>query len=80
MEQCFPHFEVLGKFIYSFTIELRCPPGVPQALCTALPCSITRCSAFPDAICLSDFCGGCNARFFQSDGTEVTNKCSGIKI
>ncbi|GMH36055.1 hypothetical protein BSKO_03923 [Bryopsis sp. KO-2023] len=41
-----------------------CPPGVPQAACKADPCDVTKCPAFPNAKCVSNFCGGCNADFF----------------
>ena len=38
------------------------------------PCQFAKCPAHPNAKCVSDFCGGCNARFFE-DGEEVTDTC-----
>lgn len=72
---CKIHYLRWWSFIRSS--ELRCPPGVPQAACAADPCSITQCPAFTNAICVPDFCGGCNARFFLGNGKEVTDQCSG---
>ena len=45
--------------------------------CLVDPCVGTTCQRFPDAVCVSDYCGGCNARFFQ-DGQEV--QCEGEQI
>lgn len=52
-----------------------CPPGVPVGNCFADPCDVTQCHAFPKAKCVSDFCGGCNAKFFLG-GKEVTHWCN----
>ncbi|XP_078688249.1 uncharacterized protein LOC144920176 isoform X5 [Branchiostoma floridae x Branchiostoma belcheri] len=51
----------------------RCPPGVGQVACPADvdPCEVTRCPAHPDARCRADYCGGCNAAFYDSDGNRV---------
>ncbi len=51
-----------------------CPPDKPLVYCFADPCEVTTCPAFPNAKCVSDFCGGCNARFFEG-GKEVTENC-----
>lgn len=51
-----------------------CPKGVPIVNCFADPCQVNTCEAFPEATCVSNFCGGCNADFFV-DGKKVN--CSG---
>ena len=53
-----------------------CPPGVDQFLCFADPCQVNSCPNFPEATCRSSFCGGCFASFFDSDGNNVTDRCS----
>ena len=48
--------------------------------CLLDPCDpriAPTCEAFPDAVCHSDYCGGCNARFFVDKGRqEVTASCA----
>ena len=38
--------------------------------CFASPCASAVCDKYPEAICIDDYCGGCNARFFHSADTE----------
>ncbi len=52
-----------------------CPPDKPLVSCFADPCMFATCPAHPDAVCVADFCGGCNARFFIGK-KEVTDTCS----
>ena len=47
--------------------------------CVQDPCQVTTCPKFPKAKCVSDFCGGCNARFFVGL-KEVTRKCQSSKV
>jgi hypothetical protein len=47
-----------------------CPDGQRPFNCLVDPCRFATCVGFPDARCVPDYCGGCNARFFQ-DGQEV---------
>ena len=54
------------------TDTCNCPDLVN---CFIDPCQFATCPAFPNASCLSDYCGGCNARFFDKDGIEVTDIC-----
>ena len=42
--------------------------------CPAVPCHGQVCTDHPHAICISDHCGGCFARFY-ADGTDVTDQC-----
>ena len=39
------------------------------------PCEHAQCEARPDAICVANYCGGCNAVFYDSDGTAVDCSC-----
>ena len=55
----------------------NCPDGSPPVNCLLDPCDpriAPTCEAFPNAVCQSDFCGGCNAKFFVG-GREVTDMC-----
>jgi len=42
--------------------------------CAMAPCSVTKCSAFPDAICTNNYCGGCNAIFTDKNGQRLSDK------
>ena len=42
--------------------------------CFVAPCSVTKCARHPEAVCIDDYCGGCNARFFVGS-REVTRRC-----
>ena len=53
-----------------------CPPGVPLVECLVDPCRSATCPAHPHAVCVADYCGGCNAKFFDRDGKEVTSSCN----
>ena len=56
-----------------------CPPDKPPVKCFVDPCQFAKCPAHPNAKCVSDFCGGCNARFFEDD-EEVTDTCGKLHI
>ncbi|XP_066282747.1 cuticlin-6-like [Branchiostoma lanceolatum] len=45
-----------------------CPDDEPMVYCFADPCTVTACPATPDATCVSNYCGGCHADFFDRDG------------
>lgn len=51
------------------------PPNKPIVNCFVDPCLFATCEAHPDANCVANFCGGCNAEFFDSTGNEVTDSC-----
>ncbi|XP_057305080.1 uncharacterized protein LOC130642030 [Hydractinia symbiolongicarpus] len=51
--------------------EERCPPGVPVAMCAENPCDVKSCPAHNDAKCKPNFCGGCNARFYNAENKLV---------
>ena len=54
--------------------QSTCPPHKPRVYCLIDPCRFAECPAHPDAQCVSDYCGGCNAKFFE-DKDEVTDTC-----
>ncbi|XP_002734594.1 kielin/chordin-like protein [Saccoglossus kowalevskii] len=60
-----------------------CLPNVPVYHCVADPCEVTECPLYPNAQCVSNFCGGCNADFFVDeklvDCTEKRGKCPNLK-
>lgn len=49
----------------------KCPSGVDPVQCIVDPCQIITCTN-PRAICVADYCGGRNARFYL-DGKEITD-------
>ena len=55
-----------------------CPGCTYPVRCLVNPCSVSSCPAFPRAMCRSDYCGGCKARYYQGK-REVTNQCNDIK-
>ncbi|KAJ8300356.1 hypothetical protein KUTeg_021875 [Tegillarca granosa] len=52
-----------------------CENGEAPVKCFASPCSVKKCPNFPNATCVDDYCGGCNARFYNANKQEVTDKC-----
>ncbi|XP_065054572.1 uncharacterized protein LOC135683288 isoform X1 [Rhopilema esculentum] len=48
----------------------KCPADKPEAKCLVNPCHIQACQLFPNAVCVPNYCGGCNAEFFEK-GTKV---------
>ncbi|XP_069107784.1 kielin/chordin-like protein [Argopecten irradians] len=51
-----------------------CDNGLPPVNCLVNPCSVQQCPLIPNAKCVADYCGGCNAKFFVN-GNEVTQMC-----
>lgn len=47
-----------------------CPDGSTLVNCFADPCSVTKCNE-SSVSCTSNYCGGCNAIFFNSSGYQV---------
>ena len=49
------------------------------------PCTTAKCPKYPDAECVSNYCGGCNAEFFdgdkkvdcEADGVDPDPQCPG---
>ena len=42
--------------------------------CYLDPCLLSTCPQNPTAICVSDYCGGCNARWYYG-GSDITMSC-----
>ncbi|CAB3999434.1 secreted [Paramuricea clavata] len=41
-----------------------CPPDKPRVNCLVAPCMFATCPAYPQAICVDNYCGGCFADFY----------------
>ena len=52
-----------------------CPPNKPPIRCPYNPCDHQICSNFPDAQCVLDNCGQCQAKFIINE-TNMTDQCS----
>merc|ERR1712137_450253 len=55
-------------------IRALCPGGLGVVNCFVDPCGQamrTGCHGYPDAMCKSNYCGGCNANWFDANGNEV---------
>ena len=66
----------LTNFFFSLG---TCPPGTPQVRCAADPCKTKTCPNNPDAKCVANYCGGCNAEFFDEDDERIED-CGGKTI
>ncbi|KAK6184830.1 hypothetical protein SNE40_007203 [Patella caerulea] len=44
----------------------QCPKGLKVAYCLIDPCRFARCPSHPNATCVSNYCGGCNADFYEN--------------
>ena len=59
--------------LYNFRLGINCPNGVPVVRCVIDPCQLKTCSD-QKATCVSNYCGGCNAVFYNYDGQSKA-KC-----
>lgn len=48
-----------------------CERGEETASCFAPPCNSATCPMTPDAICVDNYCGGCHALWYSTDGRKV---------
>jgi len=48
--------------------------------CFADPCADAQCVGQGEVKCVADYCGGCNARFYNGDGVEVTESCMDCRL
>ena len=53
-----------------FCLIIECDRNRPVTICGLKPCGQLRCLDFPDAVCKPNFCGGCNAEFYNN-GSKV---------
>ena len=63
----------------NFSSSGGCPPGVPVVDCVADPCLGRVCPGYPDAVCRPNYCGGCNAFFYDANGNPISG-CSGMRV
>ena len=59
--------------IFIYVSDSPCPAGVPVARCLVDPCSVSSCESNSKAKCKANYCGGCNAEWFDGQGLPV--KC-----
>ncbi len=50
--------------------ECVCNDGTRPVQCFVDPCEVNKCDE-PDAQCVANYCGGCNAEFFDQTGAQV---------
>ncbi|XP_077999890.1 salivary C-type lectin 1-like [Glandiceps talaboti] len=53
------------------------PDECPGVQCVTNPCDVTSCADYPAAECRPNYCGGCNAEFFDMEGNllDCTIRC-----
>lgn len=51
-----------------------------MAMCSDDPCKINSCTLNKDAVCKANFCGGCNAVFYNKDGSKASCSEPGKQI
>ncbi|XP_072039473.1 uncharacterized protein [Amphiura filiformis] len=56
-----------------------CPPTTPRVDCFANPCEVNSCTAYPNARCVANYCGGCRALFYDVNGNPI-RECSACPI
>ena len=57
----------------TYNIDDNCPSGATVIECDGNPCDTATCSA-KDATCVPNYCGGCNAVFYDYTGQNEA-KC-----
>ena len=50
-----------------------CSDGTPMVSCFTDPCG--ECPNYPNARCEANYCGGCNAVYYDENGNNVTAYC-----
>ena len=55
------------------TPDQTCPPGAPVVQCLTSPCKNADCPGVPEAVCVDNFCGGCNFNHYLN-GRRISNK------
>lgn len=51
--------------------EEDCPAGSPVAMCSEDPCKRATCPGHKSARCVANYCGGCNAFFYNNKGKKI---------
>jgi len=52
-----------------------CPDGKDPVVCVAQPCSFQETQCPEAAYCFDDYCGGCNAHYYNLDGRQICSNC-----
>lgn len=76
---CNAHFFYTGRNVTDRCDDV-CEDGMPTVACYSNPCMGASCPAVPSATCTPNYCGGCNHKFFDTDGVDVTSQCSRCKF
>ena len=67
------------NFIIPLLVYLvSCPTGIQRLSCDTDPCVMAQCTNHPDAYCVTENCGLCSHRFYNSTGNDVTDECGNI--
>ena len=69
------------SFIFPVARPDVCPDGTPVVSCFTDPCG--ECPNYPNARCEANYCGGCNAVYYDERGNNVTDYCrtrTGIQL
>ncbi|XP_070544252.1 SCO-spondin-like [Ptychodera flava] len=59
--------EVTGTRGHIVDVSCECSNGERAWNCAKNPCDGVTCSAYPDAVCKPNMCGGCKAEFWRND-------------
>ena len=63
------------SFLLFTAHDRKCARDKPYSdECPFEPCSMAKCSNFPKAKCINDYCGGCGYQYVLN-GRNVTEKC-----
>ena len=63
-------------YIHTCSAPPVCPDGEPEVECLVDPCVDSTCEDVLGAVCVTDRCGACTARWYSGD-REVTDSCEG---
>lgn len=63
---------------YHYLCIVSCPTGIQRLSCDTDPCVMAQCTNHPDAYCVTENCGLCSHRFYNSTGNDVTDECGNI--
>ena len=64
----------LGSRMVCCDDECACGDGTQPVLCFVNPCEFAQCD---DGECVPNYCGGCNAEFYDNEGYPVCGSCQG---
>ena len=64
---------VQNDFLHYILIIDTCLDGTPMVSCFSDPCG--ECRNYPNARCEANYCGGCNAVYYDERGNNVTDLC-----